>query len=455
MATTHPKPANALADSLSPAFLTAVLMWCVWALTHLPSLDVHPAVRAALMLGSLISVAFVHGRGGRGSIAALIRGMVMGVVVALLNLLILGSELVEQPAAPGEISPDLSGLRPDALVFMPGFVVFLGALGAAAAAAGRSLMGHSEAAPDPLRRFSIVTCLAFVPLLLIGGLVTTTDSGMAVPDWPNSYGANMFLYPVAMMADPQIFLEHTHRLFGSLLGLTTMAFAILAWARSSSTRLRALVSILFAAVVVQGILGGTRVLADMRGIGAVHGFLAHAIFVFAAGIAAWLLPMHQSVPALRRPARLRSLERLATAALHTTLLQTLVGSIYRHMRLDDSMGKGVGHILYTHMALSLAVVVLAAMAAFRAMSAARDLSADRTKLISRWGWVILATVIAQFMLGWGAFAALAQEAEAWASVVRTLHHGNGAALLAAIGCLFVWSKRVARAPSEGPDPGSP
>lgn len=49
---------------------------------------------------------------------------------------------------------------------------------------------------------------------------------MAVKGWPDSYGANMFLYPISLMNNPHIYLEHTHRLFGSLVGLTTLVLMI-------------------------------------------------------------------------------------------------------------------------------------------------------------------------------------------------------------------------------------
>ena len=73
--------------------------------------------------------------------------------------------------------------------------------------------------PIWIRRLAIVICCATLPLIFIGGLVTTTDAGMAVPDWPNTYGYNLFLYPwTTWFAGPwDLFVEHGHRLLAALL----------------------------------------------------------------------------------------------------------------------------------------------------------------------------------------------------------------------------------------------
>jgi len=62
-------------------------------------------------------------------------------------------------------------------------------------------------------------------LIIVGGLVTNTGSALAVPDWPTTFGHNMFLFPWSRMIGG-IFYEHAHRLIGSGVGLLTMALAI-------------------------------------------------------------------------------------------------------------------------------------------------------------------------------------------------------------------------------------
>jgi cytochrome c oxidase assembly protein subunit 15 len=51
--------------------------------------------------------------------------------------------------------------------------------------------------PSPwLHRFAVLVALATLALIGMGGLVTSHGAGMAVPDWPTTYGYNMFLFPI-------------------------------------------------------------------------------------------------------------------------------------------------------------------------------------------------------------------------------------------------------------------
>jgi len=78
-----------------------------------------------------------------------------------------------------------------------------------------------------LHRFAILTAIFTFALLFIGGLVTSHQAGLSVPDWPTSYGWNMFTFPTKDWIGG-IFFEHTHRLFASLIGLMIMVQAF-AW----------------------------------------------------------------------------------------------------------------------------------------------------------------------------------------------------------------------------------
>ena len=98
--------------------------------------------------------------------------------------------------------------------------------------------------PPPRRALHVATLatavLAF-PLVWMGGLVTTHGAGMSVPDWPNSYGYNMFALPFGMWLGKTAggaFYEHTHRLLGTLVGLAAFAATMLAWAPSASREWR-------------------------------------------------------------------------------------------------------------------------------------------------------------------------------------------------------------------------
>jgi len=76
-----------------------------------------------------------------------------------------------------------------------------------------------------LHWFAIVVALCALGLIGMGGLVTSHGVGMAVPDWPTSYGYNMFALPVSTWLTGGIFHEHTHRLWASLLGVLVVALA--------------------------------------------------------------------------------------------------------------------------------------------------------------------------------------------------------------------------------------
>ncbi len=73
-------------------------------------------------------------------------------------------------------------------------------------------------------RVAVVLCCATFPLIWIGGLVTTHDAGMAVPDWPNTFGYNLFLYPYSewFAAPWDLFIEHGHRLLAAAVGMLTI-----------------------------------------------------------------------------------------------------------------------------------------------------------------------------------------------------------------------------------------
>src|SRR4026209_67028 len=91
-----------------------------------------------------------------------------------------------------------------------------------------SIDSHSlSSSPWPHRIALILACATF-PLLFIGGLVTSKGAGLAVPDWPTTFGYHMFLYPWSKMIG-NIFYEHSHRLVASFVGLLTIALVLTFW----------------------------------------------------------------------------------------------------------------------------------------------------------------------------------------------------------------------------------
>src|SRR5262249_46845306 len=116
-----------------------------------------------------------------------------------------------------------------------------------------------------------------LPLLYVGGSVTTYRVGLAVPDWPTTFGINMFLYDF-WNAPFGVRVEHTHRLYGAAVGLCTLLLA--GWFLLFERRgwMKALGVIALAVVVFQGILGGTRVTEVSTFLAAVHGTTGQAFF---------------------------------------------------------------------------------------------------------------------------------------------------------------------------------
>jgi cytochrome c oxidase assembly protein subunit 15 len=129
-----------------------------------------------------------------------------------------------------------------------------------------------------LTRFALATAVATLVLIGLGGLVTSHEAGLSVPDWPTTYGYNMFLFPVSKWVGG-IFFEHTHRLMASLVGFLTAILAIWLWIKEPRRWMRWLGIAAFFGVVLQGVLGGLRVVKLKDQIGIFHAALAQLFFV--------------------------------------------------------------------------------------------------------------------------------------------------------------------------------
>src|SRR5438552_5298352 len=109
-----------------------------------------------------------------------------------------------------------------------------------------------------LHRFANLVASCTVFLVLAGSLVTSTDAGLSVPDWPTSYGWNMFTFPPSKWVGG-IFYEHGHRLIASTVGFLTIVLAGWLWRADPRWWMRRLGVAALAAVVLQGLLGGCTV----------------------------------------------------------------------------------------------------------------------------------------------------------------------------------------------------
>jgi heme a synthase len=126
--------------------------------------------------------------------------------------------------------------------------------------------------------WAVGTAILTFVLLCSGGLVTSHGAGMAVPDWPNSFGYNMFLFPISRWVGG-IFYEHTHRLIASWIGLMTLILSVALWLVEPRRWVKVFGVACVIAVCVQGILGGLRVVLIKDEIGVFHALLAQSFFV--------------------------------------------------------------------------------------------------------------------------------------------------------------------------------
>ena len=177
-------------------------------------------------------------------------------------------------------------------------------------------------------RLGLATLAATGALIILGGLVTNTGAGLAVPDWPNTFGHNMFLFPWSQMIGG-VFYEHSHRLVGALVGLLTLVLAAALWPEGG--RLRRLGLIAVAVVLVQGVLGGLRVLLQEDTLAIVHGSLAQAFFALLAAVALLTTPRGRVAVAPVAP----SLKALTVVAAALVYVQIVFGAFLTHAgRLD-------------------------------------------------------------------------------------------------------------------------
>jgi heme a synthase len=267
---------------------------------------------------------------------------------------------------------------------------------------------------------AVFAAIFTLPLLFVGGSVTTYRVGLAVPDWPTTFGMNMFLYDF-WNAPFGVRVEHTHRLYGAAVGLATIALCVWFFLFESRRWMKTLGVVALVVVIVQGILGGTRVTQVSTLLAALHGCLAQAFFALTVALAVttgrdWL-SAGQPTPDGRR-LRLH-------AAVNLALIygQVALGASVRHFGgLATALVHG-----------GLALAIWGSTLYF--LQRARRSSTPSSVVRAAWVQVILATL--QIALGVASFVSLLpfdglpRAVGFYQAVVRTGHQTNGAVLLAA------------------------
>lgn len=442
-----------VADILTVGFGTTVAMWAVGYCCRLFGDAVPPGLIFILLLACLVAGGCVAGwatdRGPRG-------GVYTGLLTGVLNLLIVGSLISGR--TPNEI-------KSGALFWIPGTLVVSVMLGTFGALLGHARRRQARATPDWPGGLAIVAACATFLLLGAGGLVTGFGEGLAVVDWPNTEGYNMFLYPLARMTGG-ILLEHTHRLLGFLVGLTVL---VLAFQVQLTDRRRALKSVAWIAllmVVIQGILGGLRVTGRLTLstqpadtdpsilLAIVHGVFGQVVLAALVALAVCRSRGWTNAPP---PAHAFSVstDRTFTALLIVLLiLQLVLGALVRHfswaldvfrygLKTDPDRLIAIGrHVLNIHIAVAVFAVLLAVAVGVRAWGLYQ-----RVPVLPYLGGSLLLLIGVQLGLGIAALIVTGNDSAsrrpgALDVTITTTHQVVGAALLAWAIMLLLWNCRL-------------
>ena len=183
-----------------------------------------------------------------------------------------------------------------------------------------------------LHRFAKLVAGATFILIFIGGLVTSTDSGLAVPDWPTTYGQFMFSFPLSQMVGG-IFYEHGHRMVASVVGMVTVILAVWLWRKEPRVWVKRLGWLALLAVIIQGLLGGLTVLFLLpTAISVSHGALAQIFFCLTICLALFISKEWQQPPAKITDTSCPPLQTLTIVTTAAIFTQLILGAVMRHTK---------------------------------------------------------------------------------------------------------------------------
>ena len=236
-------------------------------------------------------------------------------------------------------------------------------------------------------RLAVVLVCATFPLLFVGGLVTSKGAGLAVPDWPTTFGYNMFLYPWSKMVG-NVFYEHSHRLVASAVGLLTIALTVAFWLRERRHWLRWLGIAALLLVILQGVIGGLRVVLLENTLAIFHAAFAQAFFALTVSLAIFTSAKWSVEPQDKSIADGGRLGRLCAVTTGLIYVQAIFGAVLRHTgeRVD-------AHLFFAALVALHVVLVLVRIMKFHG---------DLPKL-TRPACFLGALLLLQLMLGIGSY----------------------------------------------------
>jgi len=190
----------------------------------------------------------------------------------------------------------------------------------------------SDQSPIWLHRFAVLVAGATFVLIFVGGLVTSTDSGLAVPDWPNTYGHFMISFPLSRMVGG-ILYEHGHRMVATIVGFLMTILAVWLWLKEPRKWVRWLGVIALLAVIAQGILGGITVLFLLpTPVSVGHATLAQTFFCLTIVLALFTSPRWPQLRPRLRDEHGLSLGNLTMVMTAAVYVQLILGAIMRHTK---------------------------------------------------------------------------------------------------------------------------
>ncbi len=290
---------------------------------------------------------------------------------------------------------------------------------------------------EPLAVFSRLACVAVFLLLITGGLVTSWEVGMAVPDWPTTFGYNMFLYPIAQMTSQPsvsggVHFEHAHRLYGTLVGLTATIMVVAIIFSGRPRRLLIWSGILFVLVCIQGLLGAIRVIDNETSLALIHGISGQLVFIGVGAFASMASPLWRL-----RQIRQRNVDvMISRAAMALLLLQLILGACYRHLA-PTPMWASHGHLTMSALVgITILILGIRSWGFYPAQG-----------VISRLGVAMIILVLLQVGLGLAAWILVARRAGASEIpisevVMATAHQANGALLFLVTTVHHLWVRRL-------------
>ena len=197
-------------------------------------------------------------------------------------------------------------------------------------------------------RLAWLLVLATFPLLLVGATVTGYGAGMSVPDWPTTYG--YWFYPLHLWIRVwDLFLEHGHRTLAQLVGAITVVLAVLVWRLDSRRAVHWLALAAVIGVILQGTIGGLRVIADERLLARLHGCTAPLLFTLFAALVSVTSRRWLTAPAAGESAAAGRLHRLLWAITAAIYVEIVVGTpvasafVRRRRQLVRLAGLDEGH----------------------------------------------------------------------------------------------------------------